>query len=133
MQVLGSQSEAVPLSIFCLLPQYILLGISDVFTILGMQEFFYSEVPAKMKATGLALYSSVLEVGSFMSALLISIIEAFTCLMKEHSWFVDDMKEARLDKFYWLLAMLSSLNLLLFIILCKFYTSRSELDNESYK
>ncbi|XP_026383687.1 protein NRT1/ PTR FAMILY 5.8-like [Papaver somniferum] len=31
--------------IFWLLPQYIILGISDVFTVVGMQKFFYSEVP----------------------------------------------------------------------------------------
>ncbi|KAI7978815.1 Protein NRT1/ PTR FAMILY 5.8 [Camellia lanceoleosa] len=36
----NTQSETVPLGIFWLLPQYILLGISDIFTVIGMQEYF---------------------------------------------------------------------------------------------
>ncbi|KAF2308629.1 hypothetical protein GH714_011523 [Hevea brasiliensis] len=70
-------SETVPLSIFWLLPQYILLGISDIFTVVGMQEFFYSEVPGRMKTMGIALYTSVFGVGSFLGALLISLVEIF--------------------------------------------------------
>jgi peptide/histidine transporter 3/4 len=46
-------------SIFWLLPQYILLGISDIFTVVSMQEFFYGEVPKNMRTMGIALYTSV--------------------------------------------------------------------------
>ncbi|KAK4767974.1 hypothetical protein SAY87_003115 [Trapa incisa] len=110
--------EASSLSIFWLLPQYILLGVSDVFTVVGMQEFFYSEVPVRMRTMGFALYTSVFGVGSFLSAVMISIIESFT---RGHSWFSDDMNKARLDRFYWLLTVVSALNLLVYMALCKFY------------
>ncbi|KAF2308630.1 hypothetical protein GH714_011539 [Hevea brasiliensis] len=116
-------SETVPLSIFWLLPQYILLGISDIFTVVGMQEFFYSEVPGRMKTMGIALYTSVFGVGSFLGALLISLVEIFNSSRGRQSWFSDDMKEAHLDKYYWLLALLSALSMLLYVILCKFYRS----------
>ncbi|XP_059644192.1 protein NRT1/ PTR FAMILY 5.8-like isoform X2 [Cornus florida] len=120
------QSETVPLSIFWLLPQYILLGISDIFTVVGMQEFFYNEVPIKMRTMGIALYTSVFGVGSFLSALLISVIENFTSSRgAQHNWFSDDMREARLDKYYWLLALSSTFSLLMFAILCRFYKSRT--------
>nr|TKW41513.1 hypothetical protein SEVIR_1G321400v2 [Setaria viridis] len=39
---------AAALSIFWLLPQYILLGVADVFTVVGMQEFFYTQVPSTL-------------------------------------------------------------------------------------
>ncbi|KAF8407967.1 hypothetical protein HHK36_007107 [Tetracentron sinense] len=104
-----------PLSIFWLLPQYILLGISDVFMVVGMQEFFYTEVPRRMRTMGIALYLSVFGVGSLLSALVISIIETVTTAGGgRHGWFSDDMREARLDKYYWLLALSSSLSLLVF-------------------
>ncbi|KAI3997650.1 hypothetical protein MKX01_011067 [Papaver californicum] len=105
----------VTLCIFWLLPQYIILGISDVFTVVGMQEFFYSEVPNKMKTMGMALHLSVFGVGSFLSAILISLIELVTSDSDgKHSWFSDDMNEARLNNYYWLLAFLCALSLFLF-------------------
>ncbi|KAM7267484.1 hypothetical protein ACFE04_009650 [Oxalis oulophora] len=122
-----SGGEALPLSICWLLPQYILLGISDIFKVVGMQEFFYSEVPTRMRTMGFALYTSVFGVGSFLSALLITVIEGLT----EQSWFKDNMNEARLDKYYWLLAIASALSFLLYVILSNCYKSRSEVENES--
>ncbi|KAH9741984.1 protein NRT1/ PTR FAMILY 5.9 [Citrus sinensis] len=127
-------SETVPLSIFWLLPQYILLGISDIFTVIGMQEFFYNEVPVRMRTMGFALYTSVFGVGSFLSALLITVIEALSSSRNGRSWFSDDMKEARLDLYYWVLALASALSLLLYVMLCKFFKSRTDnLDNEACK
>ncbi|GMN42430.1 hypothetical protein TIFTF001_011639 [Ficus carica] len=127
---LGSHSQTVPLSIFWLLPQYILLGISDIFTVVGMQEFFYSEVPVRMRTMAFALYNSVFGVGSFLSALLITVVEDLTKSKGKNSWFSDDMSEARLDKYYWLLALTSTLSLLLYAVLCKFFKSRRDLENE---
>ncbi|KAI6671239.1 hypothetical protein NL676_006124 [Syzygium grande] len=119
LEMIGRSGHA-ELSIFWLLPQYILLGGSDVFTVVGMQEFFYSEVPLRMRTMGFALNTSVFGVGSFLSALMISAIEFFT---RGHSWFSDDMSKAHLDSYYWLLALASSLSMLLYIASCKLYRS----------
>ncbi|XVF58152.1 hypothetical protein PTKIN_Ptkin07bG0040300 [Pterospermum kingtungense] len=126
-------SETVPLSIFWLLPQYVILGISDIFTVVGMQEFFYNEVPVRMRTMGFALYTSVFGVGSFLSALMISVVEGFTSSGGGQSWFSDDMREDGLDKYYWLLALASAVSLLLYAVLCKCYKSRSEVENGNCK
>ncbi|XP_058114275.1 protein NRT1/ PTR FAMILY 5.8-like [Magnolia sinica] len=124
----SSQTETVPLSIFWLVPQYVLLGISDVFTVVGMQEFFYNEVPNGRRTTGIALYLSVFGVGSFLSAILISIIEMVTELSgQKHRWFSDNLAEARLDHYYWLLALLCTVSLFLFVLLSKHYLSSNAL------
>ncbi|KAF6143279.1 hypothetical protein GIB67_039062 [Kingdonia uniflora] len=131
---LESNSQTVSLSIFWLLPQYILLGVSDVFTVVGMQEFFYTEVPSRMKTMGMALHLSVFGVGSFLSAILISFIEIVTSDDRgKHSWFSDDMREARLDKYYWLLALCSAISLLFFAYLCRYYNCRNTFINGSCK
>ncbi|XP_068643634.1 protein NRT1/ PTR FAMILY 5.8-like [Aristolochia californica] len=123
---MSRKGEAVPLSIFWLLPQYILLGVSDVFTVVGMQEFFYTQVPTRMRSIGIGLYLSVFGVGSFLSALLITVIELITTSGgNECSWFSDDMREARLDNYYWLLALSGSICLMSFISLCKHCTNES--------
>ncbi|KZV45659.1 hypothetical protein F511_02319, partial [Dorcoceras hygrometricum] len=116
------ESTELQFSIFWILPQYILLGISDIFTVVGMQEFFYCEVPARMRTVGMALNTSVFGVGSFLSALLISIIEHLTTSGDgKNSWFSDDMDKARLDNYYWFLALSSAISLLSFVIFCKFF------------
>ncbi|CAH9099639.1 unnamed protein product [Cuscuta epithymum] len=126
---LPEESDVVPMSIFWLLPQYILLGISDIFTVVGMQEFFYSSVPENMKTFGVALNTSVFGVGNFLGSAVISLIEHLTCSRSagEHrSWFSDDMREARLDNYYWFLASSSSVSLVAFIVFCKFQRVKSE-------
>ncbi|KAK6155153.1 hypothetical protein DH2020_009401 [Rehmannia glutinosa] len=117
----------VQFSIFWLLPQYVLLGISDIFTVVGMQEFFYSEVPVRMRTMGIALYTSVFGVGSFLSAILISVVEYLTSSGgRGDNWFSDDMTKARLDKYYWFLAFSSSVSLVAFVIFCKFFRDRDD-------
>ncbi|XP_048604455.1 protein NRT1/ PTR FAMILY 5.8 isoform X2 [Brassica napus] len=126
-----SPNSSDPLSIFWLLPQYILLGVSDIFTVVGMQEFFYSEVPVSMRTMGFALYTSVFGVGSFVSAALISVIESCTKSRGERqNWFADDMSEARLDNYYWLLAFTSAISFLMYIVICKHFKSSSSRDGQ---
>ncbi|KAL6520319.1 hypothetical protein OROMI_032499 [Orobanche minor] len=122
----GVLNGEVPFSIFWLLPQYVLLGISDIFTVVGMQEFFYSEVPVRMRTMGIGLYTSVFGVGSFLSAILISVIERLTSSGGgDGNWFADDMAKARLDKYYWFLALSSVMSMGAFVMFCKFFRGQT--------
>ncbi|KAJ0818055.1 putative proton-dependent oligopeptide transporter family, MFS transporter superfamily [Helianthus annuus] len=81
-----------------------------------------------MRTTGIALYSSVFGVGSFLSALMVYLVECFTS--SEHgkgNWFSDDVSEARLDKYYWLLAGASTLSLVVFVVICIFRNTITNL------
>jgi hypothetical protein len=114
------------LKIFWLLPQYVLLGVSDVFTVVGMQEFFYSQVPASMRTTGIGLYLSVFGVGGFLGAFLITALEMATARPgNSRGWFSDDPREAHLDHYYWFLAFLCFVSFLIFTHLCKFYAGKN--------
>ncbi|KAF3786238.1 NRT1-PTR FAMILY 5-8 protein [Nymphaea thermarum] len=129
----GTRVDIVHMSIFWLVPQYILLGISDVFTVVGMQEFFYSQVPSRMRTIGIALYTSVFGFGSFLSAMLISMIELGTRMRGQRNWFSDDLREARLDLYFWLLSLLSTLSMVLFISMSKYYSDKYALANGNCK
>ncbi|EYU44692.1 hypothetical protein MIMGU_mgv1a019133mg, partial [Erythranthe guttata] len=66
---------------------------------------------------GIALYTSIFVVGSFLSALLISVFEHLTTSKETpDNWFSNDLSKARLDKYYWFLAFTSAISLLAFVI-----------------
>lgn len=121
----------VPMSFWWLVPQYVLFGIADVFTMIGLQEVFYDQMPCELKTIGLALYLSIFGIGSFLSSFLISSIERFT---RGHGgggggWFSSNLNQAHLDYFYWLLAGLNAVEFLAFLYCAKSYTYNSQGSN----
>ncbi|CAL1409923.1 unnamed protein product [Linum trigynum] len=115
------------MSIWWLVPQYVVCGVSDVFTIVGLQEFFYEEVPKELKSLGLSFYLGVLGVGSFLSGFLVSVIDEITGGEEgDQGWFADDLDEAHLDYFYWLLAGISGLWFVGYLYFARSYVYREK-------
>ncbi|CAK9135407.1 unnamed protein product [Ilex paraguariensis] len=114
----------VPMSVWWLLPQYLLFGIADVFTMVGLQEFFYDQVPSELKSIGLALYLSIFGIGSFLSSFLISVIEKATSGDGQDGWISDNLNRAHFDYFYWLLAGISAVALVTYWYFAKSYIYR---------
>ncbi|CAA7407216.1 unnamed protein product [Spirodela intermedia] len=94
---------AIPMNLWRLVPQYVLLRVSDVFTGGGLQEFFYDQVPTARRILDFALYMSIFGVGSFISGVLVLVIQKVSAWWGE-DWFSDNLNRAHLDYFYWLLA-----------------------------
>ncbi|XP_043698120.1 protein NRT1/ PTR FAMILY 5.6-like [Telopea speciosissima] len=99
-----------PINVFWLTPQFMIIGFGDGFALVGLQEYFYDQVPDSMRSLGIAFYLSVIGVGNFLSSLLITVVDHLT---QSHgrSWFGKDLNSSRLDKFYWLLAAMNGVNL----------------------
>jgi len=119
------------MSVFWLVPQYLILGFGDSFSLVGLQEYFYDQVPDSMRSLGMALYLSVIGVGSFLSSFLITIVDHVT-EKNGKSWIGKDINTSRLDRFYWILAIINALNLCAYLFLAKRYTYKSvqKIDNE---
>uniref|UniRef100_A0A0D9YI22 Major facilitator superfamily (MFS) profile domain-containing protein n=1 Tax=Oryza glumipatula TaxID=40148 RepID=A0A0D9YI22_9ORYZ len=110
----------VPMGVWWLVPQYALVGLSKVFGIIGLDEFFYDQVPDDLRSVGLAMSLSVRGVGSYASGVLVSAIDCATRSGGE-SWFSDNLNRAHLDYFYWILAALAALEVAVFVYIAKRY------------
>ncbi|CAO2817146.1 unnamed protein product [Amaranthus hypochondriacus] len=116
-----ASSRGKQLNVFWLAPQFLIIGVGDGFSLVGMQEFFYDQAPDSMRSLGLAFYLSVIGVGSFVSTLLITIVDSVTGKNGGKRWIGKDLSHSRLDYFYWLLTIICVLDLVIFVWLAKNY------------
>ncbi|RZC54073.1 hypothetical protein C5167_012925 [Papaver somniferum] len=122
--LIDNPNATIPMSVLWLVPQYVLTGFESVFTFIGLQEFFYDQSPKGLKSVGLSLFYSMCGIGSFLSGILITIIERVTCGDGSYGWFANNLNQAHLDYFYWLLAGLSTLQLVTFLYFSNSYRYR---------
>ncbi|XP_038891004.1 protein NRT1/ PTR FAMILY 5.10-like [Benincasa hispida] len=109
----------IPMRFWWLVPQYVLNGLADVFTVVGLQELCYDQVPKDLKSVGPAIFISILGMGNILSSLLISVIDTATKANGHRSWFSNNLNNAHLDYFYLLLAALSVLGFIAFLFVAK--------------
>lgn len=115
----AEENRSRQISVFWLAPQYIIYGIADGFSLVGLQEYFYDQVPDSMRSLGIAFYLSVIGVGSFASSLLITIVNRCTKGIGGTSWVGKDMNSSRVDKLYWLLTAISGVNLVFYVFVAR--------------
>ncbi|TVU30410.1 hypothetical protein EJB05_22031 [Eragrostis curvula] len=117
----------LPLTIFILLPQFVLMGAADALLVPGMIEFFYDQSPESMKSLGTAISLTAYGAGSFLSSAILSLVQRATASGSSSTpWVANDLNASRLDRYYAFLAALAAANLLVFVALSCRYTYRAE-------
>ncbi|XP_078433977.1 major facilitator superfamily protein [Wolffia australiana] len=114
------------LSVFWLLIPYCLIGIAEVFTVVGLLEFLYEEAPDAMKSVASSYAAVAGGLGCFGATLLNKIVKAATGDEGNGrpSWLAQNVNLGRFEYYYWLLSVLSFLNLCCFIYCAKRYRYR---------
>ncbi|KAI4302449.1 hypothetical protein MLD38_038192 [Melastoma candidum] len=120
--------EIVPMTILWLLPQYILLGIADVFHAIGILEFFYDQSPSDMQSLGTTFFTSAIGVGNFMNSFLVTVVDRTTAGMSGKSWIGNNLNDSHLDYYYGFLLLLSTLNIGAFVWASIGYFYKKEVD-----
>ncbi|PUZ66613.1 hypothetical protein GQ55_3G332800 [Panicum hallii var. hallii] len=121
--------ETVPMSIFWMLPQYVLMGVGDVFNSVGILEFFYDQSPDGMRSLGTTFFTSGLGVGNFLNSLLVTLVDRATRGNPGSggkSWIGDNLNDSHLDYYYVFLLLLSVLNTALFAWVAMRYKYKRE-------
>ncbi|XP_055821318.1 protein NRT1/ PTR FAMILY 6.3-like [Solanum dulcamara] len=113
----------LPLSVFWLVPQFLLVGAGEAFTYIGQLDFFLRECPKGMKTMSTGLFLSTLSLGFFFSSILVTIVHKVT---GNKPWLADNLNQGKLYDFYWLLAILSVLNLMIFLFFSRRYVYKEK-------
>ncbi|XP_028773125.1 protein NRT1/ PTR FAMILY 5.4-like [Neltuma alba] len=115
--LLDNPKAILPIRVWWLLPQYILLGFVDALSIVGLQHLCYDQMPEAMRSLGAAFYISNAGVANFISSALISIVESAS----KKKWLGNNLNRSHLDYYYFLLAGLGFLNLAVYVVVAKRY------------
>ncbi|CAN6318959.1 unnamed protein product [Urochloa humidicola] len=103
------------MSIMWQAPAFAVLGAGEVFTAIGLLEFFYDQSPGGMKSLGTALAQLTVAAGNYLNSAVLGAVAAVTARGGEPGWITDNLNEGHLDDFFWFMAALGVLNLLHFL------------------
>ena len=115
----------VPLTIFILLPQFVLMGVADAFLVPGEIEFFYDQAPESMKSLGTSYSLTAYGVGNFLSSFILSVVSDIT-KRNGKGWVLNNLNASHLDYYYGFLTILSVLNFFFFLSASMIYTYKVE-------
>ncbi|KAL2332359.1 hypothetical protein Fmac_019940 [Flemingia macrophylla] len=113
---LDNPNEVLDMSAMWLLPHNILCGIAEAFNTIGQSEFYYSEFPSSMSSIAASLFGVGSAVGNLVASLIVSVVDDVTSRGGKESWVSDNINKGRYDKYYWLLAIMSVVNALYYLV-----------------
>ncbi|RHN59232.1 putative proton-dependent oligopeptide transporter family, major facilitator superfamily [Medicago truncatula] len=114
--------EMSSLSIFWLIPQYMLLGIAEAFVYVAQMNFFTSQTPDGLESLGmgLSMFSSAL--GCYVGNFFLTVVNKITSSGQgQHGWVSPNLNDGHLDRFFFLTAFLIAIDLIVYIVCAKRY------------
>ena len=112
---LMDKNVAVPMSVFWQIPQYTLVGVGEVFSQVGLLEFFYDQAPDSMRSLCMALAFLTISLGNYVTSFILTVVNRVT------GWIPNNLNEGHLDRFFWLVAGLCLINQVVFVFCASRY------------
>lgn len=121
-----NSTEPLPITFLWVALQYLFLGSADLFSLAGMMEFFFTEAPFSMRSLATALSWASLAMGYYLSSVLVSIVNHISGTFRHTPWLHGaNLNHYHLERFYWMMCVLSGLNLLQYLIWANCYKYKS--------
>ncbi|KAL8517310.1 hypothetical protein ACS0TY_015519 [Phlomoides rotata] len=123
--LLNKPDEAVPMAAYWLFFPFFLLAGLDSFIRKGVVAFYKRGSPEGMKRYCEHFADAVSGLGLVYSVISVRIVGKISEMGGREGWFQDNLNKSRLDLYYWALAGLSALNLLVFFPLVSLHRYKS--------
>ncbi|CAN0910962.1 Protein NRT1/ PTR FAMILY 4.6, partial [Linum grandiflorum] len=116
----------LPISTFWLSIQFFIFGVADMFTYIGLLEFFYSEAPRALKSMSTCFLWSSMALGYFLSTIMVKIVNRATAdKTRSGGWLAgNNINRNHLNLFYLLLAVMSFVNFCVYLVVARRYVYR---------
>ncbi|GLT77152.1 hypothetical protein SLA2020_487640 [Shorea laevis] len=117
------------LSIFWIAPQFLIFGLSEMFTAVGLIEFFYKQSLEGMQSFLTAMTYCSYSFGFYLSSILVSLVNRITSSSSRRGGWLgeNDLNKDRLDLFYWMLGGLSLVNFFNYLFWSSWYSYNPSL------
>ncbi|CAL5199907.1 unnamed protein product [Lathyrus oleraceus] len=113
---LNDPHGVLKMSAMWLAPQLCLGGIAEAFNGIGQNEFYYTEFPRSMSSVAASLGGLGMAAGNLVSSFVFSTIGNVTSRGGKQGWITDNINQGRFDKYYWVIAGVSALNLVYYLV-----------------
>ncbi|PIN13692.1 H+/oligopeptide symporter [Handroanthus impetiginosus] len=105
----------VRMSALWLVPQNCLNGLAEAFFAIAQTEFYYSEFPKSMSSIAASLFTVGMGVGNLLASVVLSTVDSATKAGGKESWISSNINKGHYEFYYWLLAAMTSVNLIYFV------------------
>ncbi|XP_030475893.1 protein NRT1/ PTR FAMILY 4.5-like [Syzygium oleosum] len=121
------------ISLFWLSIHYAVFGIADMFTLVGLMEFFYREAPLGMRSLSTSFSWLSLSIGYYLNSVFVRLIDTVTQGLgkSKRGWLQGrDMNANHAERFYWFLAILSVLNFVNYLFWANWYKYKDNVPGD---
>ncbi|CAM6023233.1 unnamed protein product [Sphagnum balticum] len=117
----GHPAATVALSAGWLIVPHALIGLGEVLASIGRLEFFYEQAPDSMRSLGAAFLAATSGLGAYLGSFLVAATMKLTGRNGRRSWISNTISNGHIDYYFWLLAVLSVINLMAFLYFASIY------------
>ncbi|CAL1529876.1 unnamed protein product [Lymnaea stagnalis] len=118
-ELAGESFNASSMSVFLQIPQFTLIGASEIFTSVTTLEFAYNQAPVAMQGLVTGLFLAASGIGNWVSTAILAIVKAAT---EGDPWWGDEINETKMEYLMFLFAGLMMLNFFIFCVVSHYYT-----------
>ncbi|KAL7615515.1 hypothetical protein Lser_V15G01910 [Lactuca serriola] len=122
-------NSVVPMSVFWMVPQLMVIGVGEAFHLPGHVSFYYQEFPKSMKSTAAAMVALFIGVAFYLGTAVVDLVRKTT------GWLPDGINDGRMDNLYWVLTGIGLTNFGYYLVCSWMYeyqnVEKMELDDSS--